>query len=114
MLGRVLGVEGRVTGEDGLVEGVEGRVLGRLREEPVVGLREPLLKLERLPLLKLLPRDMLLLPRDMLPPPRDMLPPRLPPPPPRPPPRAKASGAAKTTPSRMVIHNFQCFIVVEV
>jgi hypothetical protein len=48
--GRVLGVEGRVAGEEGLVVGVEGRVLGRLSDEPVVGFREPLLKLERLPL----------------------------------------------------------------
>ena len=41
--GRVLGIEGRVLGTDGRVLGVDGRVLGRLRDEPVVGFRDPVL-----------------------------------------------------------------------
>jgi hypothetical protein len=41
--GRVLGTEGRVLGTDGRVLGTEGRVLGRLKDDPVVGLRDPVL-----------------------------------------------------------------------
>lgn len=83
MAGRVLGVVGRVV----------GRVLGRLKDEPVVGLRdEP--ELGRLKL-------------ELLPPPRDM-PPELRS---RPPPRAIASGAARTHPNRRAMKKFFCFMM---
>lgn len=109
VLGRELGVEGRLLGVEGRVVGAEGRVLGLLSEEPVVGLREPLLGRLKLLLLARLPPLLLarLLPLKLLLPPRDPLLLLL-----RFPPRAKASGAINTTPNRRVMHKFQCFIFV--